>query len=1330
MSAQGGDETLIAFKYWDPILKSEREKLNKRDYITIKEYKYNMTFKKMTKVVSWLMTFTVVAAFAVPVDATDFYHTPKQYQWVEQSGTLSTDGSAHEMYVNAGDTVPMSLTIKNRNVDSSALVMFGIPPTGTLLPEPEPYRGAHELRLGVKDDEVLSWVDSSSFIENLDGENNRFAVYDGVDANVGEDLTFSWDLVISDDAIDGTYNLYTGIVCEFMAWARQVNASGAIISNDIYWSVVIGEGTVVDDDDVSGDINVASIAQPTSITIPSHGVATPLVKIKLTATANPVTVTGLTIARTGLGGYAQMSRLFIEVDGVRHGSYRSLPSTNEATLIFIGADTVTIPANSSEIFTVLGNWADVTAAGDHTFSITGVNSDATSVGGLPVVGNVMTTTATEAPLSNVNDYSITSTAAIGDTQVVAAKFKLENDSASEDMEFSAITFKAIAPTSGTKVDSGDVSNFTLYYNGIAVSDATNMTDTSYIHIVLDSPITIEKGGTKYKTFELKADINDGPGRKIKIDLVDYASLEVGGTNGAGTEPLTSDVDTIGLVNGFRTVMDAHQYAPQEVVIDASDLVVSEASDNPAATTLLDGQTVTLLKGELNATKGSVTATAMTVTLTGSDMDFGTTDEYANLRVYVDGTLVSEATGSEISSSDDETSIDVAFTDTFGVDGKVPFEVAIDAATVGTGETIYATVAGTNITATRDSDNGAITESGTATGNTMTFTDGALTVALAATPVSLSKVAGSDGVEFVGITLAGGVASDSKVTAMTFEGVGVADVLASADVDNLFIHNAVGTVLAGPVSLNSDQAAVFTGLDITIGAGNTEKFILVGDLNSSLTATLTSVSFQMTDADGLTNIIAEDADGDQITVNTTAYNINSSPTVVISIVSAGRLTVELASNAPKTHQVVAATSADHGTTINLEATYEDINVKKVTLSLSDSDGDGVIDTDRDEAINKVTMYADGVEVASSYAVASGVVTFNLSSANYIRVTAGNVVELTVKTDYNSTVNGVADSGEVIRWTIDNFAADIEAIGVGSNTAIYAYPKAYDGTGIAWVDDAGHTASNMNNSGALAAVDTSFVITSASNIAVGDILLFDEDTSGAATYTSGDDFAVVTGISGTTITIIRGIGGVTAVEINDSTPVYVTDALVGGNASILYANLPSVSIDGVPQPSGTLVVGEFEALKFRLSDQTNGEEDVKLEELLINVQGQGILTSGQAGWYITSASLYNGNQLVQTNGDDVEASGSDISFSALTSDADSVLVNPSAVWTVKVTVAIGSGGSIQTNDSLHLVIDDLGSASNIGGISGGDLDWEDMEASGNQIQWIDTELTSIQGGLFTI
>ncbi|MBU1092094.1 hypothetical protein KJ836_00190, partial [Patescibacteria group bacterium] len=154
----------------------------------------NNAFKKMTRSLAWIMTASLAVAFMLPSNAAayDQFPSPVRYQWVSQTGTVV--GDATTVYGNAGDTIAMQLTIKNRQIDPAAQMLYG---KSTLAPEASPHQGAHELRLGVKDDAILPWIDSSSFLPNPDGAANRLAVYDGPDANVNDTLTFSFNLKIA-----------------------------------------------------------------------------------------------------------------------------------------------------------------------------------------------------------------------------------------------------------------------------------------------------------------------------------------------------------------------------------------------------------------------------------------------------------------------------------------------------------------------------------------------------------------------------------------------------------------------------------------------------------------------------------------------------------------------------------------------------------------------------------------------------------------------------------------------------------------------------------------------------------------------------------------------------------------------------------------------------------------------------------------------------------------------------------------------------------------------------------------------------------------------------
>ena len=229
----------------------------------------SIAFKKMTRSLAWIMTASLAVAFMLPSSAAavEFFPTPFRYQWKSQSGTV--EGGATVVRANAGDTVAMSLTITNRSIDSRARVIYG---KSALLPEVSPYQGAHELRLGTSNphDKSYDWVDPSSFISNPDGAANRLAVYDGAAVNPGGDLTFNFNLKIKSGTANGTYDFYVGVVREFDAWARQVNASGRLLAGeDIFWRVVVGGGSVTP---ATGGLSVAlAPGTPAASTVANGG---------------------------------------------------------------------------------------------------------------------------------------------------------------------------------------------------------------------------------------------------------------------------------------------------------------------------------------------------------------------------------------------------------------------------------------------------------------------------------------------------------------------------------------------------------------------------------------------------------------------------------------------------------------------------------------------------------------------------------------------------------------------------------------------------------------------------------------------------------------------------------------------------------------------------------------------------------------------------------------------------------------------------------------------------------------------------------------------------
>jgi len=170
------------------------------------------------------------------------------------------------------------------------------------------------------------------------------------------------------------------------------------------------------------------------------------------------------------------------------------------------------------------------------------------------------------------------------------------------------------------------------------------------------------------------------------------------------------------------------------------------------------------------------------------------------------------------------------------------------------------------------------------------------------------------------------------------------------------------------------------------------------------------------------------------------------------------------------------------------------------------------------------------------------------------------------------------------------------------------------------------------------------------------------------------------------------------------------------------MPTLGYASADQAAGTLAVGTSEVLKFTLSDSASGEEDIKIEELLVRVDGTGLGTSTTIDWLISSASLYKDGKLVGTDADGLSTSGGNLEFTSLDADADSV-IGTGSVFTVVVTVA----NTIAAGDTMRATIDAFGSANAAGTISAGDLDWSDTEG-GSPVEWIPTNLTEIKGGLY--
>jgi len=155
---------------------------------------------------------------------------PYRYLWKAQNGTISTDGTAHEITAARGDIIAMSVTLINR----SGRVIKGLPSLPVVAGKVN--YGGWGLGTSKPIDNKPKWLDPSSFVIN----GNRFVYYNGADVPDGGEFTLAWNIKISPTAILGTYKLYLNCVKEWENWTQQVSKEGILLkSPDIFWRVKV-----------------------------------------------------------------------------------------------------------------------------------------------------------------------------------------------------------------------------------------------------------------------------------------------------------------------------------------------------------------------------------------------------------------------------------------------------------------------------------------------------------------------------------------------------------------------------------------------------------------------------------------------------------------------------------------------------------------------------------------------------------------------------------------------------------------------------------------------------------------------------------------------------------------------------------------------------------------------------------------------------------------------------------------------------------------------------------------------------------------------------------
>jgi hypothetical protein len=487
------------------------------------------------------------------------------------------DGKYVPAYVDMVVDVPDAFFV---NYEVGSALTVGEYPTGTLLQE----EGSSDVY----------------FVDNGD-----YRAFSGEAAFLANNFKFS-DVITTSETITANGSEITGFDTELF------NPAGGAST---------GSGSVATGTGLSAALSAST---PVAQSIPYNVQGQVYTSVNLTASNDgAVELTGLEVRRTGLGETSSFDKVYVEVDGVRHGNKRTLGSDNVANLYFnTDSSKIIIPAGQTVTLDIVADMASENVGGDNALSIvsaSSVDTNATVSGLFPITGNLMSISSVGAPGVSIEFIGNEDDLYLGDEQVEVAEFEIENsdkDNTNEDISFTEITLE----NTGT-ADNDEVINYTLYDNSDEIiSGPVDADSNDMIKFVLEDAMTIEDNDSE--TFVVKADIYDGRGKTVKLALDE-----------------TTDVKAVGLNNGFNAVVDDGNDTGDEYTIFGGDLSFSEANTNPGDTDVAPkDEDVLFLAADVEALEEMMTITEIKFTLEISGSG-GSATSLEDVTLYLDGKVV-------------------------------------------------------------------------------------------------------------------------------------------------------------------------------------------------------------------------------------------------------------------------------------------------------------------------------------------------------------------------------------------------------------------------------------------------------------------------------------------------------------------------------------------------------------------------------------------------------------------------------------------------------------------------------------------------------------------
>ncbi len=727
---------------------------------------------------------------------------------------------------------------------------------------------------------------------------------------------------------------------------------------------------------------------PASVSVPENGSRIPMTKVKLTASNDgSITVNSIVVKRQGLSAYTELDRVWAEKDGVIVASKKTVNSNDEAILTFSPA--LVISAGATVSLDILASFNAATGyIGLSIMSASAVSANGATVSGsFPIVGNQMSPTSYSVVTLSLTATSSTAYAPkVGDEAAELAKVTVGFSGTAKDVVLTSLMLK----NNGVEDLAKSTMNLFLEQAGNKVSDHYTVNGRYVTFYFPAAGFAISKDDAS-KIFYVKGDVIS----RESTSAGSYVFILNKSTDLAGYEKSTGF--SVNVKDGI-TGLTADAMAFSTVNVSSGAVSVSKKLNSPSATTIVKGSDNVVLLANIRADE-AMTADGLKITYGSTVSTAPTVNQFQNVRVYLNGSLLDSFDPSATSSSLIVQTIDSSLSLNKG-DNEV--KVMAQAKTNATASSAFmASVVGSTAfvsqnlqyTASGNTVNLSSDVGGSATGGIFTV-QGATLTAVRNDGYSNGKVIvkGTSDVSLGKFVLR--ATNDAvKVTSIAFGANGSSTPQSSISDAKLFVNG----VQAGNTIDFGTSGATFSSLNINVAKDTSVNVELKASFDTAATGGFNTTM----------TVNANDSLG------TTVTGIATPITATFSIAETGTLTVEIGGNTPAAALLATTVGEREIAQVKFTAQNDSIDLTKISFVNTSSTTAAVPTSSADSIISNVLLY-DGLTLIDSTNLVSGVGEFNTTGK--VTVPANGSKTLSVKITMNNIVNDATATNKDVQFAI--------------------------------------------------------------------------------------------------------------------------------------------------------------------------------------------------------------------------------------------------------------------------------------------------------------------------